>query len=140
MSHRSMAYGTLEAQNLVRQLDRSGAVTGSPPHTKWKRLPQTCSARLNSNATSRDQSAPIASRKFFPPCAARVAPHALGWLLGSFESRAMVCVPRNGSVVVSMIKEGCRLGCREQPYCLRRYNQCPRMADILANFWRPAGV
>ena len=32
------------------------------------------------------------------------------------------------------------VGCREQPDCLRHYNQCPRLATVLADFWRHPGV
>ena len=51
--HRSMAYSTIEAHDLVCQLDCSGAVIGSL-HTKCIRLRQPCSAKLHSIAISND--------------------------------------------------------------------------------------
>ena len=34
----------------------------------------------------------------------------------------------------------CRLGGADQPDCLRQYSRCPRLATVLAYFWRHAGI
>ena len=74
---------TIEAHDLVCQLYPPDAVIGSPSTQNTTRLRQPCSAMLNTAISrdqsrgerqgSLDQSADIASRKCFPPSAARVA-------------------------------------------------------------------
>ena len=112
----------------MSQLDRSDAVVGSPPH-KMKKVATTLfleveqkrefSRQIARRATNAlDQS----SDKFFPPSAARAALLALGRLLGSCDYCAVVCVPPDGSMLMTATRVADWVAVGSQIVCVLTIN------------------